>query len=238
MAHIQKVWEMLKATEQQTSNQHVTRCTWIWLICSSALFVLASPTNPSPLAGQVRNRHAIIPLIYDKTETIWVVVFFFFFVFRANYLGETFGVGHSSCCSHALTQVCLLSTTCPRGSVTCNMFRRHSKVKSISPFLLWKANVTNHHHRGKHCLPTRTPLPAAAALPPLSWGLSFKAGNTVRPQPLAGSPFPAVQSWLCCAHLPVQASSPLWQGLNCWTTRLPVIYFPMRSSEPFKKMAE
>ena len=54
----------------------------------------------------------------------------------------------------------------------------------------------------------------------------------------AWKPIPHSTELTLCMCLPTQASSPLWQGLNCRTTRLPIIYFSMHSSVPFEKMTE
>lgn len=120
-----------KQQNNKLYNQHITKSRWIWLICYFGLFVLVSPTNPVPLAGQVRSKYTIILLIYNEIETIWLFV-----KLRAKCLGKIFRFAHSSCCFDAVIQICVLATTCLCGSVTCNMLNRHSKVKSICIYLV------------------------------------------------------------------------------------------------------
>lgn len=170
-----------KQQNNKLYNQHITKSTWIWLICSFTLFVLVSPSTPIPLAGQVRRKYTVIPFTYNETGTIWIFV-----KFGAKRSGETLGVVHSSCCLDTRIKICLLSTTCPRGSVTCNMFNRPSKLKSICIYSVSRTSTTKCHWK-KTC-----PAPLAAAPPP-SHGWSLRAGNTVRPQPLAESPPPVAR---------------------------------------------
>lgn len=129
-----------KQQNNKLYNQHITKSRWIWLICYFALFVLVSPTNPISLAVKVRSKYTIIPFIYNKIENIWLFV-----KFEAKCLGKTFGFVHSSCCFDALIWICVPSTTYLWGSVTCNMFNRHSKEKYICIDLVWRTNVTKHH---------------------------------------------------------------------------------------------